>query len=186
MAAWPGVIDMVDESFERLSFFVLSFRSEAYLWNQSYHAAQVANLILGGNAHSMLYKQLRQKQALAYQIYSWLDPLTATGFVAAIIERADYERVKEAVFSRLESLRTGHITIADVTAAKHSFVRHLYEIQDDGSAYILHHWTGQRYECSTTPLEEVRMCRELDMGAVLEACSRFTPCVSYFSAGCDD
>jgi predicted Zn-dependent peptidase len=84
------------------------------------YASYVLNTLLGGGMSSRLFQNIREKQGLAYAVYSELNSYGDTGclsiYAGTSIETA--ERVVELILAELRELKAGRITAEELRRAK--------------------------------------------------------------------
>lgn len=90
-----------------------------------YPAMCVANVLLGGNKSSLLFKRLREERGLGYQVGSVYPALRGESHIAAFVgmdaSRATPEilaDVKEAIIEQVKVLQSGEFTDDDLEHAK--------------------------------------------------------------------
>jgi predicted Zn-dependent peptidase len=84
------------------------------------YASYVLNTLLGGGMSSRLFQNIREKQGLAYSVYSDLNPYRDTGclsiYAGTSIESA--ERVVESILKEFREIKDGKITQEELRRAK--------------------------------------------------------------------
>jgi predicted Zn-dependent peptidase len=84
------------------------------------HASYVLNTLLGGGMSSRLFQNIRERQGLAYSIYSDLNPYRDTGCLAvyAGTSLASASKVVQSVVSEFHKLKTEAVPEEEVRRAK--------------------------------------------------------------------
>lgn len=82
-------------------------------------ALNVINQMFGGSATSYLFKNIREKESLAYQIHSQADIKNGFIFVLAGVSPDQTEKAETAVMHELERIRKGDFTDEFVEETKH-------------------------------------------------------------------
>src|SRR5580765_3705377 len=84
------------------------------------HASYVLNTLLGGGMSSRLFQNIRERQGLAYAIYSDLNPYRDTGCLSvyAGTSRASATKVVESVVSEFRSLKSAEVPADELRRAK--------------------------------------------------------------------
>ncbi len=84
------------------------------------YASYVLNTLLGGGMSSRLFQNIREKQGLAYAVYSELNPYRDTGclsiYAGTSIESA--ERVVESIMKEFREIKDGQIAADELRRAK--------------------------------------------------------------------
>jgi predicted Zn-dependent peptidase len=84
------------------------------------HAAGLLNVILGANASSRLFQQLRERRGLCYTVGSHITSLTdgACLVISAGLDRANLAKSLALILAEFESLRSRHVGAAELRRAK--------------------------------------------------------------------
>jgi predicted Zn-dependent peptidase len=84
------------------------------------HAGYILNTVLGGGMSSRLFQNIRERQGLAYSIYSDLNPYRDTGCLAvyAGTSLASAAKVVQSVVSEFRSLKTEAVSEDELRRAK--------------------------------------------------------------------
>jgi predicted Zn-dependent peptidase len=84
------------------------------------HAGYILNTLLGGGMSSRLFQNIRERQGLAYSIYSDLNPYRDTGCMAvyAGTSLASAAKVVESVVSEFRKLKNEPVTADELRRAK--------------------------------------------------------------------
>ncbi len=84
------------------------------------YATYVLNTLLGGGMSSRLFQNIREKQGLAYAVYSELSPYRDTGclsiYAGTSLESA--ERVVESILKEFREIKGGQIPVEELRRAK--------------------------------------------------------------------
>lgn len=99
-------------------------------------ALNVANQMFGGGATSYLFKNIREKESLAYQIHSQTDIKNGFLFVLAGISPDQAEKAKNAVLHELERIKDGDFTEEFLSETKHLMQVNRNEIVDKPKGLI--------------------------------------------------
>jgi predicted Zn-dependent peptidase len=109
---------------------VLGYRTGITLADEEYPALVLFNALLGGDAQSRLFRQLREEAGLCYHIGTHLEPLCGLLFVEAGIEAGAYRQVRERIDQQLEILRQGALLREEVEQARRLLERNLWALDD--------------------------------------------------------
>ena len=84
------------------------------------HSSYILNTLLGGGMSSRLFQNIRERQGLAYAIYSDLNPYRDTGClgVYAGTSRASATKVVECIVSEFRSLKAERVPVEELRRAK--------------------------------------------------------------------
>ena len=88
--------------------------------HQKRHAGYILNTLLGGGMSSRLFQNIRERQGLAYSIYSDLNPYRDTGCLAvyAGTSLASAAKVVQSVVSEFRKLKTEPVTEEELNRSK--------------------------------------------------------------------
>jgi predicted Zn-dependent peptidase len=88
--------------------------------HQRRHASYILNTVLGGGMSSRLFQNIRERQGLAYAIYSDLSPYRDTGCLAvyAGTSRESAEKVVQSIVSEFHQLKTEMVAEDELRRAK--------------------------------------------------------------------
>src|SRR5262244_1708744 len=84
------------------------------------HASYILNTILGGGMSSRLFQNIRERQGLAYAIYSDLNPYRDTGCLSiyAGTSRESASKVVQSIVSEFHKLKTDAVSDEELRRAK--------------------------------------------------------------------
>lgn len=97
---------------------------------KDFFALNVYNEILGGNASSKLFQNLRERDSLAYIVKSRYYRYKNIFVIVAGIESKNYEKAKEVIIEQLDSILKGEITEKIFDSTKDSLIADLLEWKD--------------------------------------------------------
>jgi len=98
--------------------------------DDDYYALSLYGAILGGGAFSKLFKKVREKESLAYYIFSSFDKLKGFLRVAAGIDTGNFDKVLVLVQECMDEIAQGRISDEEFTSATNSFLSSLRSIPD--------------------------------------------------------
>jgi predicted Zn-dependent peptidase len=83
-------------------------------------AAALLNTILGGNMSSRLFQEIREKQGLAYSVYSFLSAYADAGVLGVYVasDARNVNPVLETIQREIEKIKRGQLSEAELAAAK--------------------------------------------------------------------
>ena len=102
-------------------------------------AATVFNGIFGGFSHSRLFRHVREKAGLAYQVNSALEGSHGLLTASMGIEAQNYERAMRIVRAQLRELTAGRIGADEIAKTKQRIVSRLEGTADSPSRTIAFH-----------------------------------------------
>ncbi len=96
----------------------------------------IYNYILGGSPDSKLFKHVREKESLCYNISSTHQPLVSLLIIQAGINKDQYRKAVNLIKQELESMKKGEFLEEDLIKAKSTYINSLYELQDNEDSII--------------------------------------------------
>lgn len=103
---------------------------------------RVMNAVFGGGVSSKLFMNMREKLSLCYFASSAVDVMKGVMVVVSGIEPENYDKALSELFRQLDEVKAGHITQAELAAAKASLVSDLLAVSDDAGE-LEGFWLGQ-------------------------------------------
>ncbi len=126
----------------------------------------VLNTILGGNMSSRLFQEIREKQGLAYVIYSFLSAYTDTGLLGIYLA-TDPDNVNPALATiqkEIRKIRNNDLTPDDLAAAKENLIGGIYLSSESADSRMMRIAKNEfnfsryvEYEELVSYLEEVKV-----------------------------
>ncbi len=121
----------------------------------------VYNGILGGDVHSKLFQNVREKASLAYYAQSVLEKYKGLMIIMSGIEQENRDKAEEIILRQFEDMREGRITQEELDATKKSLRTGIKTMQDSQGAivdfFFSQHLTqdGEDFESMAQKLESV-------------------------------
>lgn len=109
----------------------LGYRINIPYEDSLFDAFIVANEILGGGPNSKLFTFVREKESLAYYVYSQTLKYKSIMLVSSGIEIENFEKTKEIIKSQVEEMIKGNFSDEDIQDAKNSIVTSIKSLQDN-------------------------------------------------------
>lgn len=131
----------------------MGFTTPVTLRSPEFVALQLLNLIFGAGMTSKLFMNVREKLSLCYDIGSGYHGAKGILSVAAGIDCHQKDRVVREVLAQLEECRAGHITEAELEAAKQAMYSSLRGIHDSPGAIEGFYATGALSGMALTPAQ---------------------------------
>lgn len=110
---------------------ILGYRINIPYEDKLFDAFIVASEILGGGPNSKLFINVREKESLAYYVYSQVLKYKSIMIVSSGIEIENFEKAKEIVKSQVEEMIKGNFTEEDIKDAKSSITTSIKTLQDN-------------------------------------------------------
>lgn len=124
----------------------IGFRTQTEANSPEYYPLAVYNGILGGGVHSKLFRNVREKESLAYSAFSSIEKFKGLLVAVSGIEISDREKAERIIMEQFNAIENGDITDYEMEATKKSFVTGLKSMQDSQGAmvdfYLSQHLSG--------------------------------------------
>lgn len=111
------------------------------------------NVILGESATSKLFKNVREKESLAYSARSNYVRQKNNIYIRCGIEIKNYKKALEVIKRQLEDIRSGDFTITDLEDAKKYMISGIKGVEDEQDSEITY-YIGQELSGNLTTFEE--------------------------------
>ena len=133
---------------------VLGFRTGIPYEDRLYNGLIVASDILGGGPNSKLFRNVREKESLAYYITSTIYKYKSIMLIDGGIEFQNFEKTVDIINEQLEEMRKGNFTEEDIEISKKSIKSSTESIKD--SAFLIsEYFFSQILSQDNRSLEEI-------------------------------
>lgn len=177
---------MVTETQEvRQGVLALGYRTPVRFASPDYPALVVYNGVLGGFPHSKLFVHVRERNSLAYFVYSRLEPSHGALIVSAGIDPALKDRALAIIEEQLEAVRRGDVAPDELEATRRALVRRWRVSEDEPNALIDHYLTGLVNGRQRPLAELIEDVARVGRDQVVAAAERVTPDTFYFLASAE-
>ncbi|HLR21038.1 MAG TPA: insulinase family protein [Tissierellaceae bacterium] len=109
---------------------VIGYRTGITFKDKLYDALLIGSNILGGSPNSKLFKNVREKESLAYYISTSIFKYKSILFIDAGIEFDDFDKTVEIIKQELDNLRAGKFTEKDMDLSFKSLKASIESIKD--------------------------------------------------------
>lgn len=114
----------------------MGFRTNIEPSSQDYYSLVVYNAILGGSTHSKLFRNVREKESLAYYAQSVLEKYKGLMLIMSGIEATDCIKAEDIMLAQVEEMKKGNISKDDMEASLKSLETGMKSIQDSQGAIV--------------------------------------------------
>lgn len=139
--AYFNIIDEVNKDIKKVnkviiyektnqSYLSMGFRTFNRINQESYFHYYFFNAMLGGFSHSRLFKNVREKESLAYSISSSYDALKGVLFINAGIDALDKDKALKIILKQINDLQEGDFLIEEMVITKKAIINNLKESMD--------------------------------------------------------
>lgn len=146
-----AVTDKMDVNQGKL---VIGYKTGIPFEDKLYNGLLIASDILGGGPNSKLFRNVREKESLAYYISSSILKYKSLMIIDSGIEFHNYNRTVDIINQELEELKKGNFSDEDIEISKKSIKTSTESIKD--SAFLISEFFFSQNLCKDTrSLEEV-------------------------------
>ena len=112
------------------SRLAMAFRIKGYDSQRSGRAGILGDVVLGGDATSKLFRNIREKRSLAYSIGSTFDERSGTLYVLGGADRARLTEIERLARKEIDNIACGKITDEEMATAMSTIGRLLMTVGD--------------------------------------------------------
>ena len=114
---------------------VQGYRTKINIVDPNFPALVLFNALFGGDAHSRLFRFIREEDGLCYFIESQLEPICGLLFVTAGIEKDDFSEVSHKIGAQLNKMRMG-VGADELERVRSLLLKRLIALQDDREGLV--------------------------------------------------
>ncbi len=114
----------------------MGFRTFVEPTSDEYYPLVVYNGILGGDAHSKLFRNVREKASLAYYAQSVLEKYKGLMLILSGIEAENRSKAEDIILKQVEAMKEGDIAKEDIEATLKSLETGMKTMQDNQVAIV--------------------------------------------------
>lgn len=115
----------------------------------------VFNGVFGGDAHSKLFKQIREKENLAYYAYSSISLSRAQMLVDMGIDNQNKAKAEQIVLEELDKIVQQEVTDQELIQTKKSLTNQIYQSADNPLRMINRHLSATLLGCEQSEAEQI-------------------------------
>lgn len=165
---------------------VLGFRTGTRRKDHDHAVVLLLNLVLGGDAHSRLYRRIREEGGLCYHIASYADTLAGLLFVEAGIDADDRATVVNQILAELAELGRNGPSSAELERVVMLSRQRLESAEDGRDGLVRFHYVRRLIGLNETRLEFQRDLSTVTAGQIRELAAAIELDTEYFLAPTDD
>jgi predicted Zn-dependent peptidase len=127
----------VDESMDvNQGKLCMGFRTHIDPCSPDYYPLVVYNGILGGDPHSKLFRNVREKASLAYYAQSVLEKYKGLMIIMSGIEAENRSKAEDIILKQVEDMKKGNISEEDLKASANALETGMKAMQDSPGAIV--------------------------------------------------
>ncbi len=124
----------------------IGFRTYTTGKDDDYYHLLLMNAMLGVFPHSLLFKNVREKESLCYYISSNIDKGKGIMIIYSGINKNDYDKAYELILRQIETLQTGDYEEALMEHSRKALINNLLQIQDNPIAFLASEYSHLLYQ----------------------------------------
>lgn len=151
------------------SKLTLGFRTRVSPTDPDYYSLLVYNGILGGGLHSKLFQNVREKESLAYYIFSRLEKFKGLMVISSGIEAANRQKAYDIIIRQMEEIRSGNITDYEYESTLKSYESGIKALRDSQMQIVdfyLSQLTAGTEDNFESVIEKMKSVSKQDVAAV--------------------
>lgn len=161
----------------------LCYKTGVTVKDDSYFGMIVMNSILGGGTHSKLFNEVREKNSLAYYIYSFIEKFKGLMLITCGIDEANYGKAKDLIFEQIETIKRGEITEKEIEYSKRKLKNDLMSVMDSQYYYSDYVSTLRAFDAKITLEEIIKSIDKVSLKDIIEAANSLKLGSIFFIAG---
>lgn len=114
----------------------MGFRTHVEPASDDYYPMVVYNGILGGDAHSKLFRNVREKASLAYFAQSVLEKYKGLMIIMSGIEAENRGKAEDIILEQVDAMKKGNISKEDIDASLKALETGMKTMQDSQGAIV--------------------------------------------------
>lgn len=114
----------------------IGIRTQVEANSPDYFPLAIYNGILGGGVHSKLFRNVRERESLAYSAFSVLEKYKGLLVACCGIEIADREKAEKIILDQIEAISRGDISDTEMESTKKSLETGLNIMQDSQEGMV--------------------------------------------------
>ena len=146
----------------------LGYRTGIKSISDSYPALSVYTSILGGGLHSKLFRNLREKEGLAYYVYSGLEKFKGLMIINSGIDTNKYDKAIDVIEKQVTEMKNGSISSQEMDASIKSLKNNLISIKDNVPLMIDYYLGGLLYGRVFSPEEMIDLIQKVDIKQIIK------------------
>lgn len=114
--------------------------------DNDYPALVIMNAMFGLYPHSLLFKNVREKESLCYYISSNIDKAKGVMVIYAGINQSDYDKVVDIIFKQLDIIKNGQFEDDLIKSSRKALINDLLESSDNPLTILASEYSYRLYE----------------------------------------
>lgn len=168
-----AVNDAVKEKTESMaveqSKLYMGFRTDCMEPSDDIYTMKLACAVLGGTAHSKLFRNVREKLSLCYYCSSGYDSNKGLLRIESGVQKENIEKTKNAVLKEIEEMKNGNITDEEILNAKRSITNSYLTLSDNPDGTQVWYLSQVLKNKQVSPKEQAEIINNITKEQIVEA-----------------
>jgi len=141
----------------------MGLRADCTYKGKEYQAILVLNEILGGSGNSKLFMNLREKDSLCYNIFSFVYRAKAMLMIQSGVENDNVEIAIVKINEQIENMKAGNITDDEINMAKQGLISHFKNMADYQGSLLDFYYTQHILSDNETAQDMIEGIRSVNI-----------------------
>ncbi|MDP4143264.1 MAG: pitrilysin family protein [Bacillota bacterium] len=172
--------EVIEQSRVNQGKLCMCYRTNGNIVDGSFPALAILNSLIGGGMHSKLFREVREKNGLAYYCYSFIDKFKGLLVISAGIDFNNYSKAKDIIFKQIHNIKVGKISKEEFNSSKNNVISGLEKIQDSQFMLINHLFSLKTYGINISLEEMIQMINKVSLDQVVNAAAKLELNIIYF------
>lgn len=146
----------------------LGYRTGVKSTSDSYPALSVYTSILGGGLHSKLFRNVREKEGLAYYTYSGIEKFKGLMIINSGIDANKYDKAIDVIEKQVIEMKNGSISDQEMDTSIKSLRNDFKSIKDNVPLMIEYYLGGLLYGRVFSPEEMIDLIQKVDIQQIIK------------------
>jgi len=148
---------------------VIGYRTNIRRADPGYAALILFDGLLGAFPHSKLFQNVREREGLAYYVFSKLEPIKGILVASAGVDETNLDRTIELVSTEVDNIKRGQFSEDELEYTKKAVENRLLSAMDSHPGRILSHFEGIVSGKLEQPEELLLAVRRVNRDEIIEA-----------------
>lgn len=158
----------------------LGFRTNIEPGHEDYYKLLVYNSILGGGLHSKLFQNVREKEGLAYYVFSRLEKFKGLMVISSGIDTNNKDKAIDVIEKQIEDIKNGNISDYEYESALKSIETGMESLKDSQLQVVDFYLSQYIVGTNDTPDALIQKVKKVSREDVVEVSDRIKLDTVYF------
>lgn len=158
----------------------LGFRTNIPYEDKLYEPLLIMSNILGGGPNSKLFINVREKESLAYYIYSRVLKYKSLLIISSGIEFANYQKTLDIIKEQVEDMKLGKFSETEIKQAKKSLITSIKSVKDNNFSLTDYYLSNILANDNRSIDEIIERLKNVSKDEIVEAAKKLSLDTIYF------